>query len=324
MSDIMSYAGNHMSRRNFLYLLGLGAASALPQCNVLKSLYTRPHETTVRLAEIFEGMPKPQVDVDVYDNNGDRTLLLIGEIHMNQGDLYNDFFNHVKENHKELGLDKIFMEGVYADEEEKDPHYSVFSDRRELLGDEALPYDEFRENDSCGYYRLAKNFDVRGVESSDLAHDTDLADMISKRIWELYSHPQEGGVLEKNPEIEKEILHIQSQFMTAKCTLPAEYPPILSEREFRKIKRTARKLEGHIVIGLRNEQFVNVIDEGLGHDEISAFIVGNGHIETDKHHPGYVNTGALLPEKFRKMGINLVYAQSTLVDSDIYSYMTFK
>jgi hypothetical protein len=274
-----------------------------------------------KLQEI-EALLNLYIEPKVYDAKGNRTLLVIGEVHLDFGETYDDFFRNLEQK-----ADKIFMEGVYDHDACPDPHTACIRDAAELRGIEFSP-SKLREKDLRRYFRLSERYDVRGIEDKDLLLDTRiLKSMCIKALLYLSGRDErlKQEVLELNQKLkttkidlsdllnigeDEEKLHQEDGTSIRQRTSIAEMDHLewlhqekqriaIAERNYHCAEHCVEKLhqeKQRIAIAERNRHCVEVIGSSLKPHEFGALIIGGGHCDD----------GAII-SALTERGINVVY-----------------
>jgi hypothetical protein len=282
----MKSNNSKIPRRKFLKLglaglvsagLAFGAGRYLER----RLTYASPQEIAALLA--------PAAEPKVFDANGSRTLFVVGDFHAGFGRTYDELFRNLEQG---IGIDKLFMEGVYDHYAEPDPHLACMTDAAES---EELRFSpsEWKEEDSQGYYRLSKRFDVRGIEDKDLWHDTKIIRRMYLKSLK-YLIQRDDTILEEVGKLAEELRAVD-----------------IDLTDFSQIGRDAESLKKEtfrIAVSERNRHAAQVIDSCLRPYEVGALIFGESHCDEEyqRRVKLMAEPDVIIPQLTEK-GINVIY-----------------
>jgi len=255
-----------------LELWGCGAVAGLLRA-LRKPGPTAPCRTTAELAAFFEAHG---VRVAVRDAGGDRTLLVVGDIHnlSRRREVIREFFDKLE---GRVRIDRVFMEGVYATGA-PDPHVAYWLDVERIRRDRPLTQaeqealaDKLRNEDQSGYYRLSRECPVIGLEDPESAAKAFALSRLVTHVEMLYR----GGALDK--AIEGVVNRYAKQAGSPDFPV-RDYPPQMSEEEHKRLVEQAKGLHARLTLAARNRQFAGVIDAALRPSETGVLIVGRAHV----------------------------------------------
>jgi hypothetical protein len=256
-----------------LELAGCGAVTGLLRA-LRKPGPTAPCRTAGEFAAFFDGHG---VKAAVRDAGGDRTLLVVGDIHnlYRRREVYRDFFDKLE---GRVRIDRVFMEGVYA-QGAPDPHLAYWLDVERIRRDRPLTQaeqdaltDRVKKEDQSGYYRLSRECPVIGLEDPESAAKAFALSRLVTHVEMLYR----GGKLDS--AIEGVVNRYAKQVNSPEFPV-RQYPPQMGRQEHLDLIEKARDLHARFTLAARNRQFVGVIDAALRPSETGVLIVGRAHVE---------------------------------------------
>ncbi len=255
-----------ISRRGFVQKALIGTMSLLMGCAGSKEKDPR---YTYNLTQKFQ---KNGINPIIWDNEGTRTLIQIGETHEGYGDEYVKFFKNLE---GRIDFDVIFMENVYSDKNRKpNPYIAMEMDKTKISGRE-LSIDNVRTDDKTGYFRLSEKYKVQGIEDDNLDHQI-LWTMLEMSFTGLY--PLTGEFSNgKSPAGEVQMNSLASKLKKANFA-QRSYPNRDDRAEIKKLRGEIKKELAKSIYQVRNQYFAQYIDRNLRHYTIGALIIGRGHI----------------------------------------------
>ena len=280
-----------ITRREFLKIAAAAgaAAASIPGLEYLgrRLSYASPQE----IADILK---HAGIKAKVYDASGNRTLFAIGDFHLGFGKTYVDFFENLE---KKISTDKIFMKGVYDSRREQDPHIEYMTDAARLEGITFSP-EEFRKEDSQGYFRLSEHFDIRGIEDRELSQDSAILHQLYRGIMSFY--------MSRDPWTADRIRELYEQLETKNFEL-GSLSKDMPRDQIKLLMDTIEEAQWRTAVCERNNHFVDVIDNDLRPYEVGALVVGESHCDASKQDlPENTSPDIIIPA-LKKRGINVVY-----------------
>lgn len=227
--------------------------------------------------------------------NGNRTLMVVGESHMGIGNHYSRFFPEV-DGH--IGLDVIFFENTYADGNYiEDPMLEAQRDAFEINRMRKATEEEMAEirsgmsADPTGYYGLSKRFRAKGLEERDTWRDSCILSEIERLTKEVGLYPRDdSGTTPADLE------RFNRRWENAKMLVPTlrttelRIPQDLGVYEFNVIQDSLKKAYNETVIDGRNKRWARIIDSEMMPFEVGATIMGSAHINPGFHkHDGVMS-----------------------------------
>ena len=240
--------------------------------------------------------------VAVRDAGGDRTLLIVGDIHnlSRRPEAYREFFDRLKGRAK---IDRIFMEAVYASQGAADPYLAYWFDVERIRRDRPLTRaeqdelaDSLRRQDSVCYFSLKDEYPIVGLETPE-----SVAKAVA--LSRLATH---AAMLYRNGKLDRDIQDAVNRYakLADEPEFPVqEYPPEMSREDHSRLVEQAKALNARYTLGVRNRQFVDVIDAALRPSETGVLIVGRAHVEP----PDPQKAGGTILDGLGEKGINTAY-----------------
>lgn len=294
----------NLSRRNFLTSAGTGLALLLSGCVIPLGVKTNPFVNPQRLAEVFRNKG---VEPKVFPSGGNRTLLAVGETHLDYGSVYNRFFSDAR-NSKTPEIDTIFLENVYSpDYVGKDPYFDcVFGGVLNESTNEDR--EEFAEDDPCGFYEMRQHgFKVIGIENLCDGTDTRVSGYLLSPTLRLYDFSDKRKkVVDKEPEQETRILEKMAFLVgNSRPNFPKNFPNKVSWEQGESYFTEALRFEDEVSMR-RHLNFFEYLKKNMKPEEVGSLIIGDGHLN-GKEKYGFGDRESSLPLLLSGAGINVVY-----------------
>jgi hypothetical protein len=233
--------------------------------------------TTFRLSKIVDILKKEGINPRIRDNKGHRTILEIGEQHLNYGDDYVQFFRYF--DNQGLEISPIFLEGVYRPELDEDV-LAYLKDCKKLKEEYTGRWEQkITRDDPFGHFRLSKEFQTYGIEDKSLSLD---AAILNKLMWiptMVYKHS--GSDIKKDKAEEQKYRTLASKLKKVSFDIP-KLPDKFSAELMNELMEKRQALFNKVAIKQRNDLFTEVIDKYLKNGEMGALIVGRLHVLPEK------------------------------------------
>ena len=280
-----------MKRRKFFKIAGASAAGA--GLSYLLGRYLERRLTYASPQQIADVLKQAGIEAKVFDAKGNRTLFVVGDFHAGFGKTYDELFRNLEQS---VGVDKLFMEGVYDHDTEPDPHLACMTDAAEIEGIRFSP-EEWKKEDSQGYFRLSERYDVRGIEDKELSNDSHILGRIYTGIlcWSI----------SKDPFVAEKVRELYDKLKVK----PFELGSLenMTKPELELLKTAVKEEKWKTSVCRRNSHFVDVIDREIRSHEVGALILGEAHCDASRQNVPEGKSADIIIPYLKEKGINVVY-----------------